>query len=238
MQKISAAHPCGASEGQVTNMFTFHVDPSFTQAGVPFGVTEAVFPDKSQWDLAAFDALKEQELAALRQEMAGYDRKAIFGDNPYNRYFKKYKKTYPVLQQLESWLLKGRPFPSGNPINEVTFLTELRTQVLLGTHDIDRIRGQAELFRPTEKLPFPGMRGEEIHCYPGDVTARDQEGIILSLIAGPDERTHIRLDSTHIAFLFFAVPGVTETELSAVQDRLAGYARVLAPGAELSSAIL
>lgn len=219
-------------------MFTFHADPSFAQAGIPFGVTEAVFPDSSQWDLAAFDELKERELADLRRELADYDRKTVFGDHLYNRYFKKYKKTYPVLQQLESWLLKGRPFPNWNHINEVTFLTELRTQVLLGTHDIDRIHGQAELFLPTEKLPFPGMRGEEIHCYPGDVTGRDEDGIILSLIAGPDERTCIRPDSSHIAFLFFGVPGVTASELAAVQERLSGYARVLAPAVELHSSII
>ena len=219
-------------------MFNFHADPSFSEAGIPFGVTEAVFPDSSRWDLPAFEALKERELAALREEMADYDRKAVFGENPYNRYFKKYKKTYPVLQQLESYLLKGRPFPSGNPINEVTFLTELRTQVLLGTHDIDRISGQAELFRPTEKLPFPGMRGEQIHCYPGDITGRDEQGIILSLIAGADERTYIRLDSKHIAFLFFAVPGVTAAQIAAVQERLADYARTLAPEVELTPSII
>ena len=219
-------------------MFELHADPTFTEAGVPFGVVEAVFPDKAQWDLAAFDGLKERELAELREDLSDYDRKAVFGENPYNRYFKKYKKTYPVLQQLESYLLKGRPFPSGNPVNEVTFLTELRTQVLLGTHDIDRVSGPAELFRPTEKLPFPGMRGEQIHCYPGDVTARDERGIILSLIAGPDERTHIRPDSTHIAFLFFAVPGVTAAQVAAVQERLMGYARVLAPAVEFKSYII
>lgn len=219
-------------------MLEIRADPSFTEADVPFGVTEAVFSEKSRWDMAAFDALKERELAALRQEMAGYDRKAVFGENPYNRYFKKYKKTYPVLQQLESYLLKGRPFPSGNPINEVAFLTELRTQALLGTHDIDRINGEAELFRPMEKMPFPGMRGEEIHCYPGDVTGRDGDGIIFSLIAGPDARTYIRPDSTHVAFLFFAVPGVTPTELADVQERLVGYARVLAPTAEFKSFLI
>ncbi len=219
-------------------MFQITADSSFLEKGVPFGALEVQFPPKEQWDLAAFDELKERELALLRQELANYDRKAVFGENPYNRYFKKYKKTYPVLQQVESYLLKGRPFPSGNPVNEVTFLAELRTRALMGTHDIGRISGQAVLFCPTEKLPFPGMRGEEVHTYPGDPSGRDDEGIILSMIAGADQRTCIRLDSTHIAFLFFAAPGVTPEEIAGLQERLGGYVRVLAPGAALNPILL
>ena len=45
-------------------MFTFSTDPSFTAAGVHIGVTEVFFPDRSRWDLPAFDRLKERELAA------------------------------------------------------------------------------------------------------------------------------------------------------------------------------
>ena len=50
----------------------------------------------------------------------------------------------------------------------VAFLLELTTQILSGTHDIDRLAGPVELFLGTEKEPFPGLRGEEVHTYPGD----------------------------------------------------------------------
>lgn len=212
--------------------------PSFDEKGVCFGVVDARFPNRETWDLSAFEALKERELQELKQEMAGYERAAVFGSSPYNRYFKKYKKTFPVLQQLESWLLKGRPFPSGNPINEVTFLTELRTRMLLGTHDIDRMLGEVELFCPEEKLDFPGIRGETVHCYPGDVTGRDEGGIILSMIAGADDRTCLHEDSSHISFLFFGAPGVTKEEITAVQQRLMSYARVLAPETEMCTLLI
>lgn len=213
-------------------MFELKVDASFREKEVPFGILEVHYPEKAQWKLEDFETLKEQELATLKDTFADYDRKAVFGENPYNRYFKKYKKTYPVLQQLESILLKGRTFPSGNPVNEVAFLTELRTQILVGTHDIDRIRGTLELFCPNEKIPYPGMRGEEVHTYPGDCTGRDDDGIIFGMIAGADERTYIRPDSTHIAYLFFGAPGVTEDQIIASEQFLANYVKVLAPAAE------
>ncbi|MBE5997169.1 MAG: hypothetical protein E7240_07455 [Lachnospiraceae bacterium] len=214
-------------------MISLKADPSFAEKGLHFGIVEAFYPDSSKWDTEAFEALKEAELAQLREEMADYVRADVFGTHPYNRYFKKYKKTYPVLQQLESYLLKGRPFPSGNPINEVTFLTELRTRMLLGTHDFDCIHGDLVLFCPTEKIDFTGLRNETVHCYPGDVTGRDDDGIILSMIAGADARTCLHPESCHIAYLFFGAPGVTEEEMRNVQERLMGYARVLVPSIEL-----
>ena len=219
-------------------MLRIQPDPSFVEKDVRFGVLEVTFPRREDWELPAFEARKEQELAKLKDTFAAYDRKTVFGENPYNRYFKKYKKTYPVLQQLESFLLKDRPFPSGNPVNEVAFLTELQTQMLLGTHDVDRITGTLELFCPSEKIPYPGMRGEEVHTYPKDVSGRDEDGIILSMIAGADERTCIRPDSSHIAYLFFGAPSVTGEQIRALQGILAGHVRTLAPSAEIREILL
>lgn len=219
-------------------MFRIYADASFAEKNVHFGVLEVTFPQRETWDIPAFEARKKQVLTELKDIFSNYDRKAVFGENPYTRYFKKYKKTYPVLQQLESFLLKDRLFPSGNPVNEVAFLTELQTQMLLGTHDIDRMSGALELFCPTEKLPYPGMRGEEVHTYPGDVSGRDGDGIILSMIAGADERTYIRPDSTHIAYLFFGAPGVTGEQIQTLQGVLAGHVRVLAPAAETQEILL
>ena len=79
--------------------------------------------------------MRDQELAAIKSQAETYDRKAEFSEDPYFRYFRKHKKTYPVMAQLESFLLKDRPFPEYNPINQVAFLTELKTRMLTGTHD-------------------------------------------------------------------------------------------------------
>ncbi len=215
-------------------MLIIEKEPSFVEKGVPWGYVDARFPSPEQWRRDAFYAHAREELERLRAQLADYDRKAVFGDDPYVRYFKKYKKTYPVLQQVESWLLKGRPFPENNPINSVTFLTELTTRMLLGTHDADRVEGSIRLFCPTEKGTFPGMRGPA-HVYPGDVTGRDEKDIVLSLIAGPDDRTCLQPDTRHVAYLFFGVPGVTAAELARVQEKLMSYADILAPGAKLEA---
>ena len=102
-------------------------------------VLEVRYPDAPEWDVAAFEQLRDSELEAIRKKGEDYDRENWFRQDPYFRYFRKFKKTYPVMMQVESFLLKGRPFPEGRYINAVAFLTEMKTRILMGTHDADRV---------------------------------------------------------------------------------------------------
>ena len=206
--------------------------------GVPFGVLEVVYPDKPLRRTEDFRIMVEEHLRLLREKYADYDRKALFGENVYFRFFKKFKKTYPVMMQLESFLLKGRPFPMENPVTAIPFLVELETQILSGTHDVDDVHGTVRLFAGTEKAPFAGMRGEEVHTYPGDFCARDDEGIIFSMIAGADARTCAKPGSRHVFYPVFGVAGQPAGEIAAVLDRLEEYVRTLAPEADISRQLL
>ena len=164
-------------------MFDIGKDQSFASRGIPLGILEVNYPAEG-CGRAALHALVERELAALRKRYADYDRKAVFGENPYFRFFRKFKKTYPVMQQFETVMFKGRPFPEEDPVTAVPFLLELTTFVLSGTHDIDRIDGPLTIFTPDAKLPFDGMRGDSTHTYPNDICGRDETGIIFSMILG------------------------------------------------------
>lgn len=59
------------------------------------------------------------------------------------------------MMQLESFLLKGRPFPIDNSVTAIPFLAELETQSLSGTHDVDFVRGAVRLFAERKKRRFP-----------------------------------------------------------------------------------
>ena len=219
-------------------MLQFIKDESLTQREMPFGVVEVQFPLAEEWNSAAFYAEVETRIGALKARYPDYDRKGVFGENPYVRFFKKFKKTDPVLLQFESVLLKDRPFPRENPVTGIPFLAELETFVLCGTHDADQVQGAVRLFSPAEKLPFPGLRGEEVHTYPGDFCARDDAGIIFSMIAGADSRTCARPESRHVFYPVFGVPGQAPEELAAVQELLVQLVRTLAPAAAVETALL
>ena len=203
-------------------------------AGVPFAWVEVQYPEKAQWGEAGFYAMVERHLAVLREQYRDYVRADVFGQNPYFRYFRKFKKTYPVMMQFESVLLKGREFPKSNAVTAVPFLAELETHVLTGTHDVEQLLGPAELYLAQAKEPFAGLRGDLVHTYPGDLCARDEGGIIFSMIAGADARTCARQTSRHVFYPVFGVPGQDPAALRPTQERLAEYARILAPDAEVS----
>ena len=203
-------------------------------AGVPFAWVEVQYPDKAQWDETGFYDMVAQHVAALREQYREYVRADVFGQNPYFRYFRKFKKTYPVMMQFESVLLKGREFPRWNAVTAVPFLAELEPHVLTGTHDVEQLLGPAELYLAQAKEPFAGLRGDLVHTYPGDLCARDEGGIIFSMIAGADARTCARQTSRHVFYPVFGVPGQDPAAIRPMQERLAEYARILAPDAEVS----
>lgn len=213
-------------------------DPTFAERNIPLGILEVTYPDRSAWDITKFYDLVHAELDALREKYADYDRKAVFGENPYFRFFKKFKKTYPVMQQFESVMFKGRPFPEEDPVMGVPFLLELTTFVLSGTHDIDRMDGPLTIFTPSEKLPFLGMRAASTHTYPKDICGRDSSGIIFSMIAGADERTCAREESRHVFYPVFGVPGQAPDALRSAQTRMAEYAALLAKDAQIACELI
>jgi DNA/RNA-binding domain of Phe-tRNA-synthetase-like protein len=196
------------------------------------GILEVKYPDAAEWDTAAFEQMRDRELEAIRREGEKYDRETWFRQDPYFRYFRKFKKTYPIMMQVESFLLKGRPFPEERYVNAVAFLTELKTRVLAGTHDADRVEGDIVFYTETEKVPFPSIHGSEGHSYPGDVTGRDDGGVIISMIAGADSRTCLQDDSSHVLYLIFGSPGMKIEAIDEYLDQLEEYVKVLAPAAE------
>ena len=201
------------------------------------GVLEVCYPDPDKWDIEGFKAYRDAVLQTIREEGADYDRETVFRGTPYFRYFRKFGQTYPVMKQLESFLLKGRPFPEEQYVNSVAFLTELRTHALIGTHDADRVEGDIVFYSESEKRYFPGMGKSEAHSYPGDITGRDDKDIIISMITGADARTCLRDDSTHAIYLVFGHPEMSDECIEEIAGEIKEAALALAPDAETEFAI-
>ncbi len=219
-------------------MLPIQKDPALIQRNIPFGMVMVRYPGRQQLHTEAFRELVRKELSELSQKYADYDRKAVFGDNPQVKFFKKFRKTYPVMMQFESVLFKGRPFPAEDPVTGIAFLTELTTHMLSGTHDMDQIQGEVELYSGTAKEDFTGMQGRILHTYPGDFCARDKAGIVFSLIAGTDDRTSAKTDSTHVLYPVFGTPDMPVSMIEEAMAVLIRYVRVLSPEAEIETCVL
>ena len=218
-------------------MVTFTKDSSLANKNIPFGIVEVCFGENTKLNTDAFYTLAEEKIAQLKEKYADYDRKVVWGENPYVKFFKKFKKTYPVMLQFESVVLKDRPFPHFNPIAELAFLMEITTFVLSGAHDTDCMDGDVTLYIADSKEDFEGLR-ETLHTYPNDFCARDNSGIIFSLIAGTDKRTSAKPNSRNVIFPLFGTPDLDTAVLQNAAETLVEYIRALAPTAEIQYRII
>ena len=218
-------------------MINISKDSSLADKTFPFGYVTVKFPPAEKWDIPAFRGLADKEICTLKEKYTDYDRKTVWGENPYYRFFKKFKKTYPVMLQFESIVFKDRPFPQFNAISEIAFLLEITTFVLSGAHDADCIDGDVKIYLADKKEDFEGMR-ETLHTYPGDLCAKDNSGIIFSEIAGTDKRTCARPDSTSVIYPVFSVPDMDIAEISTAIETLKKYILTLAPDADINANII
>lgn len=149
----------------------------------------------------------------LRSQFAGQDRTAL-GSHPilqaYNNYYRRFKKTYHVQLQLESIAWKGRSIPNVSALVEAMFMAEMKNLLLTAGHDLEvlRLPLTLDVSKGTERYTL--MRGEEQVLKPDDMFIRDQEGVISSIIYGPDRRTQITGDTRSVIFTVYAPAGIGE----------------------------
>jgi DNA/RNA-binding domain of Phe-tRNA-synthetase-like protein len=165
---------------------------------------------------------RQSELDKLKRELET-DLRAVFTDpselkalepiKAYQSYYKRFKKTYHVVQQLESVALKNKPIPHVSPLVEAMFMAELRNMLLTAGHDLDLIRLPLllDVARGTER--YTKINGQEQVLKAGDMFIGDGEGVISSVIHGPDRRTMITAKTRNVLYTVYAVPGVSEQEL-------------------------
>ena len=54
---------------------------------IPIGFVEVRYPERDAWHTDEFRELAKRELNETREKYKDYDRKAVFGENPYFRFF-------------------------------------------------------------------------------------------------------------------------------------------------------
>jgi len=106
----------------------------------------------------------DTELEQIKLKYPNYQRQAALMTEPlcyYAAYYKRYKKSYHVLGQLESILIKGRSIPPvGAPI-EAMFIAEVKNLLLTAGHDLDLIKGTLTVDVATECISYAGLSGKE-----------------------------------------------------------------------------
>ncbi len=171
----------------------------------------------------------------LRSRYTGKDRAALLQDpvlRAYDDYYKRFKKTYHVQLQLESIIFKGKSIPSVAALVEAMFMAEMSGLLLTAGHDLDALRLPLTLDVATGEETYTLLRGEPQVTKAGDMMIRDEEGIVSSIVYGPDQRTQINPSTRNAAFTIYVPAGIDPKDVRAQLELIRDNALLFAPEAK------
>ena len=182
----------------------------------------------------------ERKKAALEEELRtryfGKDRAAIASHpvlQAYGEYYRRFKKTYHIQLQLESIILKGRSIPSVASLVESMFMAEMQDLLLTAGHDLDVLSLPLTLDVAAGSEKYTLLRGELQSLKAGDMMIRDRNGIISSIIYGPDQRTQITPGTRNVVFTVYAPPGIEEQTVIGHLQHIKEYVMLFSPQAQV-----
>lgn len=160
---------------------------------------------------AALEARKQALEDELRRRFDGSDRSAISAlpaIEAYRAYYRRFDKSYHVQMQLESIVFKGKSLPSVAALVEAMFMAEIQNLLLTAGHDFDALRLPVVLDVARGEEVYTLLRGDDQAAKAGDMLMADREGVISSILYGPDQRTAIRPETRNVLFAVYAPAGI------------------------------
>jgi DNA/RNA-binding domain of Phe-tRNA-synthetase-like protein len=184
------------------------------------------------------DALLDETAASLRTQFGGLSRADLLARPvlaAYHSYYRRFDKTYHVLLQLESIVIKDRPLRARGTLVAAMFQAELTTGLLTAGHDVARLDGGLTVGVVKQGERYTGMGGREITGSAGDMCIRDQTGIVSSVVYGPDDRTGLLPETTAAVFTTYAPAGVGSDAVRRQLEAIADNVRLVSPEAAIET---
>lgn len=182
----------------------------------------------------ALDERKREIEEELRRRLAGKskaDLAALETIRAYTAFYKPFNKTYHVLLQLESVALKGKSLSSATALVQAMFMAEVEHQLLTAGHDLEKVAPPVTIAASRGDETYTRINGSPQTLKTGDMFMHDADGILSSVIYGPDRRTQITGETRRVLYVTYAPRGIAGELLRTHLDRLEQYMRLVSPGA-------
>ena len=112
-------------------------------------------------------------------------------------------------------------------------MAEMQDLLLTAGHDLDVLRPPVTLDVATGTERYTLLRGEEQTLKPGDMMISDREGVISSIVYGPDQRTQITSKTQNAIFTVYAPPGIDEQTVTDHLQHIKDNVLIFAPRAQV-----
>ena len=197
---------------------------------LPFGIMimNHVQNPKIHSRLEEEKATLEKSLTHRYGPLSRTDLKTQSPLNIYNDFYKSHKKTYHVQLQLESIVHKNKSFPKVAALVEAMFMAEIKNQLLTAGYDYDTLSAPLVVHGATEGITYMGMGNQEKKPPQNDIILSDQNGILGSVLCGPNHMCRITDQTTKILFAVYGLPGISHEQIKAHFEDIAHYVRLIA----------
>ena len=186
---------------------------------------------------SAREALEEE----LKSKFGAMDRKSL-RETPvfaaYDAFYRPFKKSYHVQLQLESIVFKGKSIFSPSALVASMFMAELETGLLTAAHDLTALALPLVADVALGHETYQRLDGSDQILKEGDMYIRDQEGILSSVIYGPDQRTQILPDTNQAVFTTYGPLGISKVQVQEQLEILESFIKLFSPDAERSLMIV
>jgi DNA/RNA-binding domain of Phe-tRNA-synthetase-like protein len=105
--------------------------------------------------------------------------------------------------------------------------------LLTAGHDLDVLHLPLMLDVATGEESYILLGGSPQTIKPGDMLIRDGQGIVSSIIYGPDQRTQITAGTRSAIFTIYAPPGIRPQDVSWQLEEIRDNVLVIAPQARV-----
>jgi DNA/RNA-binding domain of Phe-tRNA-synthetase-like protein len=203
----------------------------YPDARMGFLAVEKVINPPTHADLEREKTALENQLRKLYSASQREELVRLPSIQPYVNYYRGYKKTYHVLLQLESVVFRGKPIPRVAALVEAMFMAELQNHLLTAGHDLDEVQSPITLNAAGGSEEYQLIGGQMVTVKENDMLVRDADGVLSSVLYGPDFRTRIREGTRRACFTVYAPAGIAASSLASHLDDLEANIRIISPRA-------
>jgi DNA/RNA-binding domain of Phe-tRNA-synthetase-like protein len=115
---------------------------------------------------------------------------------------------------------------------EAMYMAELKNLMLTAGHDLGAVGLPVRVDMTRDGDRYVAINGAERVLAAGDMMMVDGEGIISSVLQGPDRRTRITPETREVLFAVYAPAGVGESAVRSHLEDIAANVQLVAPQAE------
>ncbi len=193
---------------------------------------------KNASNLSAHPALDSARLdleRELRDQYGSLSKKNLRMDpvlSAYDSFYRVFRKSYHVRLQLESIVYHNKKIFSPSTLVASMFMAELRTGLLTAGHDLESLELPLTADLANGNESFIALGGSLKQIKQGDLYIRDRQGIISSVLDGPDQRSQIQLETEQVIYTTYGPPGINRDQILDQLEILESYLRLFSPEAE------